>query len=121
VGRRLVEFLPPEEQTLLEQKREEVEEPVQQGPPEQEANDAGFKLELKELIVEAGSACEGNRVKYVAWPENFVIAGVRRGNQTVVARGETVLRAGDVLVTVADEKAFREAQGLCQSGSYPLK
>jgi NhaP-type Na+/H+ or K+/H+ antiporter len=104
----------------LEQKREEMEEPFQVGSPE-EANEAGFKPELKELIVEAGSACEGNRVKYVAWPENFVIAGVRRDNQTVVARGETVLRAGDVLVTMADEKAFREAQGLCQSGRYPLK
>ena len=105
----------------LEQKREEEEEPVQEGPSEQEANNVGFNLELKELIVEAGSVCEGNRVKYVAWPENFVIAGVKRANQTVAARGETVLRAGDVLVAVADEKAFREAQGLCQSGSYPLK
>jgi Trk K+ transport system NAD-binding subunit len=105
----------------LEQKREEVDEPVQEGSPEQEAKDAGFNLELKELIVEAGSACEGKRVRFVAWPESFVIAGVRRGNQTLMARGETVLRVGDVLVTVADEKAFREAQGLCQSGSYPLK
>jgi Trk K+ transport system NAD-binding subunit len=73
------------------------------------------------LIVEAGSACDGNRVKHISWPENFVIAGVRRGNQTLVAHGETVLRAGDVLIAMVDEKTFREAQGLCQSGSYPLK
>jgi CPA1 family monovalent cation:H+ antiporter len=44
----------------LEQKRDNVEVPVQEGPPDQEANDADFKLELKELIVEAGSACDGN-------------------------------------------------------------
>jgi CPA1 family monovalent cation:H+ antiporter len=105
----------------LEQKHEDMEEPAGEGTQEHEANDAGFKLELKELIVEVGSTCEGNRVKHVAWPENFVIAGVRRGSETVVARGETILRAGDVLVTVADEKAFREALRLCQSGSYPLK
>jgi monovalent cation:H+ antiporter, CPA1 family len=105
---------------VLEQKRDNEEVSVQEGTPEQETIEVDFKLEFKELVVEVGSACDGNQVKYIAWPENFVIAGVKRGNQTVVAHGETVLRPGDVLVTVADEKAFREAQILCQSENYFL-
>ena len=104
----------------LEQKREEITEPAHE-PLTEEIGEEGYELELKELIVESGSACEGSRVRHVTWPENFVIAGVKRGKQLVVPRGETVLRAGDVLLTLADEKSFREAQLLCLSGSYPLK
>ena len=48
-----------------------------------------------------------------------MIARVNRGAQTMVPRGDTVLRAGDVLVTVATEEAYREARKLCQSGILP--
>jgi monovalent cation:H+ antiporter, CPA1 family len=105
----------------LEPRHEEMVEPAQEASTAAEGGDGGIQLELKELIVESGSACEGNRVRHIAWPDAFVIAGVKRGGQTLAARGETVLQAGDVLVTMADEKAFREAQVLCRSGSYPLK
>ncbi len=102
----------------LVQKREQEIEAGQEPILDQETSLQSDGLELKELVVEADSTCEGNRIRYVAWPENFVIAGVKRGNETLVPRGDTVLNAGDVLITVSDERAFREAQRLCQSGKY---
>jgi NhaP-type Na+/H+ and K+/H+ antiporter len=77
------------------------------------------KVKMEELVVEPGSPVEGNRVRYVAWPDNFVIAGIKRGDNTIVPSGDTVIRAGDVLITMADYKAFQKAQGLCQAG-YPV-
>ena len=99
----------------LDQRREAQLEPAQDATLGPEAKEAGFSLELKELIVESNSACEGNRVRYIAWPENFVIAGVKRSQGVIVPNGETVLQTGDILVIVADEKAFREAQRQCQT------
>ncbi len=100
-------------------KREEFAGPVEEPDADQVEIDSGLNLELKELVVESGSACEGKQIRHIAWPENFVIAGVRRENRTVVPRGDTVLKAGDVLTAVSEEKSFREAQGLAQSRNYP--
>lgn len=78
-------------------------------------DEEGGELGTRELIIESGSASEGRQVRHIAWPDDFNIASIHRGVQTLVPRGNTVLQAGDVLVTVANEKAFREARGLCQT------
>ncbi len=103
----------------LVQKKSELDGAVEETAPDQESAVNDLKLELKEMVVESGSISEGKRIRHIAWPENFVIAGVKQGDHTVVPRGDTVLKAGDVLITVADEKAFQEAQGLTQSRNYP--
>jgi CPA1 family monovalent cation:H+ antiporter len=100
-------------------KREEIQEPGQETVSAQEEIDSGLDLVLKELVVESGSNCEGKQIRHIAWPDNFVIAGIRRDHRTVVPRGDTILNAGDVLITVAEEKAFQEAQGLTQSRIGP--
>jgi CPA1 family monovalent cation:H+ antiporter len=81
---------------------------------EEEPGEEKKKLELRELVVEPGSTVEGRRVRYVAWPEDFIIASLRRGSETIIPRGETVLQGGDVLNTVATLPAFQEARGLCE-------
>jgi NhaP-type Na+/H+ and K+/H+ antiporter len=71
------------------------------------------KLELRELVVEPGSSAEGRRVRHIPWPESFIIASLRRGEEHLVPGGETILQSGDVLLTVANLHAFEEARGLC--------
>ena len=72
------------------------------------------KLGRRELVIEAGSAAEGNQVRHIPWPENFIISSLRRGPETIVPHGQTVLEGGDVLQTVSSLHAFQEARNHCQ-------
>lgn len=100
--------------TALETERTSREHPDQAEPAEILLEE---QLELREMVVAPGSTCDGRRVRYIPWPSGFVIASVHRGNEIFVPNGETQLRAGDVLRTVAVESAFKEARRLCQVGS----
>jgi CPA1 family monovalent cation:H+ antiporter len=75
----------------------------------------GNQLEIRELVVEAGSAADGSQVRHIPWPEKFIIASVQRGTQSIVPSGQTKLEAGDVLQTVATQRTFQEARDLCQA------
>ena len=72
------------------------------------------KLELRELVIEAGSAAEGQQVRHIPWPEGFIIARIQRGTQMKVPHGQTTLLAGDILQTVASLDAFQAARDFCQ-------
>ena len=67
-------------------------------------------MDVQEIIVEAGSACDRKRVREVIWPQNAVIASLRRRDQMLIARGDTVLLAGDILMLIADDAAVSEIQ-----------
>lgn len=101
--------------TALEEERFEIGFPHLNPQHAPEGSEGNAKLEMREMVVDPGSACDGQRVRYIPWPEHFVIASVQRGSQTIVASGETLLMAGDTLNTLANEKAFREARGFCQA------
>jgi CPA1 family monovalent cation:H+ antiporter len=72
------------------------------------------RIEVQEIIVESGSACDGTRVREVPWPSNAIIASVKRGDQVIIARGDTRLYAQDLLMLIAGDDAIREIQRLCQ-------
>lgn len=100
----------------LEEKREAI---IESGLPEDKATTGEEnKLELREIVIEPGSAGDGRRVRHIAWPKNFIIANVRRGAETLVPHGDTTLRAGDVLIAVATDQSFREAQALSQTANH---
>lgn len=48
------------------------------------------------------------------WPEDSVVASVRRGRQVLIPHGETALYAGDVVVVLASEQAGNEIRRLYQ-------
>jgi uncharacterized transporter YbjL len=72
------------------------------------------RVEVEEVIVETGSACAGQRVRDLHWPPNSVIASLRRGDQVLIARGETILQVEDVLMLIADDVSLREIQRMCK-------
>ena len=74
-------------------------------------------MDVQELAVEAGSACEGKLVREIHWPQNFVIASLRRGEQMIIARGDTQLLAGDILMLIADEAAINEVLRLTKGSA----
>lgn len=70
-------------------------------------------VEVSDVIVESGGLVVGKRMKEIPFPVDCVIASVRRGGQVFIPRGETILRAGDVLVVVAEGAARDEVLRLC--------
>jgi CPA1 family monovalent cation:H+ antiporter len=71
---------------------------------------------VEEIAIESGSACEGQQVKDVPWPEHFVIASLRRGTQGLIPKGDTDLRVGDILTVVGEAATIHEARRFCQKG-----
>ncbi len=73
------------------------------------------RVDVRQVVVEPGSICDGQQVKDLNWPANSVIASLQRGEQMVIVRGESVLQAGDTLMLVADDNALQQIQALCKS------
>lgn len=71
-------------------------------------------LSVEEIVIQPDATCDRRRVREIVWPRDAVIASVRRGGQMLIPHGDTLLKAGDVLVVVAEGEARVELQRLCQ-------
>jgi Trk K+ transport system NAD-binding subunit len=71
-------------------------------------------MDISDVEVEAGAQAADKRMKDIPFPQECLIASVRRGGQVFIPRGETVLRAGDELVVVADGAAREDVFRLCR-------
>ncbi len=89
-------FLP--EETLPQRLKDSLEESAQ----------------VEQIPIEEGAICDGQEVKDIPWPKNFVIASLRRGNRIMIPKGDSVMQAGDVLMIVAEEDTVEEARFFCQ-------
>jgi len=72
------------------------------------------RLKVEEIVLQAKAVSDRRRVREVTWPRDAVIASVRRGGQMLIPHGDTLLKACDVLVVVAEGEARAEMQRLCQ-------
>jgi len=71
------------------------------------------RVDVSDVAVEFDAPVDGKRMNEIPFPRGCVIASVRRGGQVFIPRGETMLRAGDVLVVVAEGAAREEVWRLC--------
>jgi CIC family chloride channel protein len=69
--------------------------------------------QIIELRIEPTAPCVNRRVSEVSWPRDCILASVRRGRQTLIPHGDTVLCAGDILVAVVEGEARDQLQQLC--------
>jgi chloride channel protein, CIC family len=72
-----------------------------------------------ELTIAPQAVCANQRVSAVAWPQECVLASVRRGRQVLIPHGDTILRPGDVLIAVVEGEARDQVQQLCQPDLTP--
>jgi Trk K+ transport system NAD-binding subunit len=70
-------------------------------------------MDVMEVTVETGSACENQTMRDIRWPEESLIASIRRGRKVFIPHGATRLMAGDVLVVVGHEEAIKTIFRLC--------
>lgn len=67
-------------------------------------------VEVVECLVEAGSALDGQALAEIPWPQDSLVASLRRGGRLIIPHGSTILEAGDQLAVIArraDEDALR--------------
>ena len=72
-------------------------------------------MTVTEVQIEANAACAGKRISEIKWPQECVIATLRRGHNFVIPHGDTLLRSGDFLVAVAEGEARDILLGICKN------
>ena len=58
---------------------------------------------LQEFVVCHNSPIHNKMIQQIEWPRNCLIVAVRRNGAELIPRGRTILMAGDIIVTMADE------------------
>jgi chloride channel protein, CIC family len=73
------------------------------------------RMDVTEMIVEAGAPCAGKHISETQWPRGCVLASLRRGRRVLIPHGDTLVKAGDVLVIVAEGHDQDEINRLCRA------
>ena len=55
-------------------------------------------------VVHFGSKIENTPLSSIKLPENTLIVSIKRGEDTIVPKGNTVIKAGDTILTMTDLK-----------------
>lgn len=55
-------------------------------------------------VVHFGSKIENSTLSSIKLPENTLIVSIKRGEESIVPKGNTIIRAGDTLITITDLK-----------------
>lgn len=89
-----------------------VDAPVVQKPiyPIEFTPVSGFKSELKELTIPAGSIADGKPIVELYLPQEFLIILIARENEFILPSGGITLRAGDTLIVLADKETFAQVE-----------
>jgi potassium/hydrogen antiporter len=67
---------------------------------------SGFKSELKELAIPAGSPADGKTIVELYLPQEFLIILIAREHEFILPSGGITLHAGDTLIVLADKVTF---------------
>jgi len=58
---------------------------------------------ILEFAVCMGSYLDGKQIKEVKWPSNCLLVAVKRGENEIIPRGDTVILPGDYLIVLTNE------------------
>lgn len=58
---------------------------------------------ILEFAICMGSMLDGKEIKAVKWPSHCLLVAVRRGEQEIIPKGDTVIYAGDYLIVLTNE------------------
>jgi cell volume regulation protein A len=67
---------------------------------------SGFKSELKELTVPAGSCADGKTILELKLPQEFLIILIVRNREFITPNGGITLLAGDTLIVLSDKESL---------------
>jgi H+/Cl- antiporter ClcA len=58
---------------------------------------------ILEFAICMGSVLDGKEVKAVKWPSHCLLVAVKRGEQEIIPKGDTIIQSGDYLVVLTNE------------------
>lgn len=71
------------------------------------------EVRVHEVQIQPGASCENKRIREITWPQDCILSTLRRGRRVFIPHGDTVLRAGDVLVAVVEGDAGSQLEQIC--------
>lgn len=71
--------------------------------------------QLEAVTVEEEAPYAGQTVEKIHWPRRALIVALRCQRRTVIPRGRTQIRSGDLLIFIAESEAREHIYALCQS------
>ena len=77
--------------------------------PEEETIDSRTVIEVP---VGSGSQLENKRISEISWPPHVLLVDVKRGDRQIIPDGQVLLRPGDYLYILADEKSVPDLMKL---------
>lgn len=63
---------------------------------------------ILEFVVNMGSYLDGKEIKSVKWPTHSLLVAVKRGENEIIPKGDTLLLPGDYLVVLTNEDKVSE-------------
>ncbi len=63
-----------------------------------------------EYPVTAESSFDGMAVRDFPWPENMLLISIRRGENEILTRGDTIMKVGDALLILTDSNSVSEVK-----------
>jgi CIC family chloride channel protein len=76
---------------------------------------SGDNVRVFEITIQEKSPCDGKRVKEILWPSNCLLASVRRGRNVIIPHGDTVLRAGNIIVVLIEGGSEVQITDMCRA------
>lgn len=117
ISEEIFETLSSEIDAALENEDETFWYVPQESLPQRLNEGLSGSASVSEIVVEADAACNGQQVMDIQWPKHFVIASVKRGNQVIIPKGDTILKVNDLLTMVGEEASIEEAKKFLRSSS----
>lgn len=59
---------------------------------------------LAEYGIRHSSPADGKLIKEIDWPAGCLLVAIQRGDKEIIPKGQTRLQAGDIIVTMTDER-----------------
>jgi len=76
---------------------------------------------ILEFAVCMGSKLDGKQIKEILWPTHCLLVAVKRGEQEILPKGDTIIYPGDYLIVLTNEDrvakindALIEMTGSCE-------
>lgn len=76
-------------------------------------HDNGEKV-ITEVAVSLGAQLDGKMIKEVSWPSRCLIVSIRRGDSEIMPKGDTRIKAGDIIYTLVNEEKIAEVKSSLQ-------
>jgi H+/Cl- antiporter ClcA len=59
---------------------------------------------ILDVVVCSGSNLDGKKIKEVAWPNDCLIIGIKRGENEIIPKGDTIINVGDYIILLVNEE-----------------